>query len=141
MGDCDLSYDFEHLEEFINALRDGYELVIGNRMHPSMEKGAMSFSHRYIGVPLLSFLGRCVYHTKIRDFHCGLRGMNRAAIQSLHLTSEGMEFASEMIGRAVQNNLQIKEVNIILHKDGREGPSHLRSLRDGYRHLRLLLKK
>ena len=141
MGDCDLSYDFEHLEEFMEALREGYDLVIGNRMHSDMEKGAMSFSHRYIGVPFLSWMGRCFYHTNIKDFHCGLRGMSTEKVRNLQLKSEGMEFASEMIGKAVKNNFHIKEINIILHKDGRDGPSHLHFMRDGFRHLFLLFKR
>lgn len=141
MGDCDLSYDFEHLEEFMEALRNGYELVMGNRLNAHMEQGAMPLSHRYIGVPMLSFLGRCIYHTKIRDFHCGLRGMVKDKIISLDLKSEGMEFASEMIGKAVKNHYRIKEIDITLHRDGRGGPSHLHTIRDGFRHLHLLLKK
>jgi len=139
MGDCDESYDFSSLDGFLKALREGYDLVMGNRMNGTMEKGAMPFSHRYIGVPILSWLGRVRYRTKIGDFHCGLRGFPREKILELNLKSGGMELASEMIGAAVKERYSICEIPITLHKDGRDGSSHLHTIRDGFRHLWLLL--
>lgn len=138
MGDCDESYDFSSLDDYIKALREGYDLVMGNRMNNSMQKGAMPFTHRYIGVPFLSWIGRLRYHTSIRDFHCGLRGFPKDKILALDLQSGGMELASEMIGAAVRAKYSVYEIPITLYKDGREGPSHLNTIPDGLRHLRLL---
>ena len=139
MGDSDDSYNFLHLEEFVKKLRKGYDLVMGNRFLGGIEKGAMPFSHRYIGNPFLSFLGRLFYHSKIHDFHCGLRGYNREKICNLNLHCSGMEYASEMIVKAELNNLKITEVPTTLKKDGRSHKPHLRTFRDGFRHLSFLL--
>lgn len=139
MGDADDSYDFVHLMPFLEKLREGYQLVMGNRFAGGIEKDAMPFSHRYIGNPVLSFLGRLFLHSNVRDFHCGLRGYDREAILGLGLQTTGMEYASEMVVLAELNHLRITEVPTTLKKDGRSGSPHLRSLRDGWRHLKFLL--
>ena len=139
MGDADDSYDFSDVGEFVKHLRDGADFVIGNRFKGGVQKGAMPPLHRYLGNPVLSFLGRIFYNTKIGDFHCGLRGFDRAKILSLNLKCPGMEFASEMICKAVMQNLTIVETPIKLYPDGRDRAPHLRSWRDGWRHLRFLL--
>lgn len=139
MGDADDSYDFLNLMPFVEKLRDGYDLVMGNRFAGGIDKGAMPWSHKYIGNPVLSFIGRLLYKSKINDFHCGLRGYNREAILNLHLQTTGMEYASEMVVKAELNNLKITEVPTTLKKDGRSRPPHLRSFHDGWRHLKFLL--
>ncbi len=139
MGDADDSYDFENLMPFVEKLREGYELVMGDRFAGGIEKGAMPFSHQYIGNPILSFLGRLFLHSKVHDFHCGLRGYNRESIIGLGLQTTGMEYASEMVVQAELSHLRIAEVPTTLKKDGRSGCPHLRSLRDGWRHLKFLL--
>ena len=139
MGDSDDSYDFLHLEEFLKKLREGYNLVMGNRFAGGIEKGAMPFSHRYIGNPILSFIGRLFFHSKIKDFHCGLRGYNKEKILNLNLNCIGMEYASEMVVKAELNNLKIIEVPTTLKKDGRSRKPHLRTFSDGWRHLNFLL--
>lgn len=139
MGDADDSYDFCNLGGFVEQLRDGKELVIGNRFLGGISKGAMPPLHRYLGNPVLSFVGRLLYKAPVGDFHCGLRGFDRKAIQQLDLHATGMEFASEMVIKAVHNNLSIVEIPTTLRPDGRHRPPHLRSWRDGWRHLRLLL--
>lgn len=139
MGDADDSYDFSKIEPFITNLREGYDIVIGNRFKGGIEDGAMPPLHRYLGNPVLSFLGRIFYNTKIGDFHCGLRGFNRERINELNLRCSGMEFASEMICKAVMKDYSIFETPIKLHPDGRDRKPHLRSWRDGWRHLRFLL--
>lgn len=139
MGDADDSYDFLHLMPFIEKLREGYELVMGNRFAGGIEEGAMPWSHKYIGNPVLSFIGRLFFHSKIRDFHCGLRGYNRESILGLHLHTTGMEYASEMVVKSELYGLKIAEVPTTLKKDGRSGAPHLRSFRDGWRHLKFLL--
>lgn len=138
MADCDCSYSFEELQPFLNALREGAELVVGDRFARPMEKGAMSFSHRYLGVPVLSRIGRRCVHTDVRDFHCGLRAVNKASYLELGCCSEGMEFATEMIGRAALYGQRIEQVPVHYRKDLRGYHSHLRSVRDGLRHLRLM---
>lgn len=140
MGDCDMSYDFVHLEPFLEALRQGNALVMGNRFKGGIQKGAMPPLHRYFGVPLLSFVGRIVYEVKISDFHCGQRGFDREAILSLHLNTNGMEFATEMIGAFARSDFKIAEIPVVLNKDCRDGKSHLRTFRDGFRHLDFMLK-
>ena len=140
MGDCEDSYDFLNLEKFVEKLRYGYELVMVNRFKGGIEKGAMPFSNRYIGNPVLSGIGRLLYKTPIGDWHCGLRGYNRDSILELNLKSTGMEYASEMIVEAVKHNLKIAEVPTTLKKDGRNRPPHLRRIRDGFRHLTYLIK-
>lgn len=139
MGDSDDSYDFERLHPFLDALRKGAELVMGNRFRGGIERGAMPALHRWLGNPVLSGLGRLMYCDEIGDFHCGLRGVDRAAIRRLNLCCPGMEFASEMVLKASLNGLRIKEVPTTLRPDGRDRAPHLRSWRDGWRHLRLLL--
>lgn len=139
MGDSDDSYDFLNLKEFLNKLREGYDLVMGNRFAGGIEKGAMPFSHRYIGNPVLSFIGRLFFHSKIKDFHCGLRGYNRKSMLELDLNCTGMEYASEMVVKSELNNLKITEVPTTLKKDGRTRKPHLRTLSDGWRHLNFLL--
>ena len=138
MGDADDSYDFRSLMPFLEKLREGYDLVMGNRFAGGIEKGAMPWTHRYIGNPILSFVGRLFFHSKIRDFHCGLRGYNRESILKLNLQTTGMEYASEMVVKAELSNLKIAEVPTKLKKDGRSRPPHLRSFRDGWRHLKFL---
>ena len=137
MGDCDLSYDFLHLDGFIEKLREGYPLVMGCRLD-NIAPGAMPFSHRYIGVPVLSFLGRLRFHTKVRDFHCGLRGFDREKALALGLSCGGMEFATEIIGKFALSGAQIAEISVTLSPDGRGRKSHLRTIRDGMRHIRYI---
>lgn len=139
MGDADDSYDFLHLMPFVEKLREGYDLVMGDRFAGGIEDGAMPWSHRYIGNPVLSFIGRLFYKSKIRDFHCGLRGYNRESILNLHLQTTGMEYASEMVVKSELNGLKTAEVPTTLSKDGRSKAPHLRSFRDGWRHLKFLL--
>jgi len=139
MGDADDSYDFSALAPFVKALRDGAELVMGNRFSGGIAPGAMPALHRYLGNPVLSFIGRLFFRVPVRDFHCGLRGFDRLAIGRLGLRCEGMEFASEMVVKASMQRLKIVEVPTTLSPDGRDRPPHLRSWRDGWRHLRFLL--
>lgn len=139
MGDCDESYDFENLELFLNHLRNGVSLVMGDRFG-DIQKGAMPFSHRYIGVPFLSWLGRVRFKCAVHDFHCGIRGLNKADFEKLNLSCTGMEFATEMIAKASRAGLSIAEVPVTLRRDGRGKGSHLRTVRDGMRHLVYILK-
>ncbi len=141
MGDCDYSYDFSELQPFIDALRAGYDFVIGNRFAGSMEKHAMPFLHQYFGVPFLSFLGRKRFHTFIYDFHCGLRGFSASSIRSLNLRCTGMEFASEMVAGYAASDYKIKELPINYRRDKRKGASHLRTFSDGVRHLYFIITK
>ena len=139
MGDADDSYDFSDLMPFIDALEQGCDLVIGNRFKGGIRRGAMPFLHRYIGNPILSWIARLFFKSTIGDFHCGLRGFRRDALLSLNLQTTGMEFASEMIVKAVMRGLKIQEVPTVLYPDGRTRPPHLRTWSDGWRHLRFLL--
>jgi glycosyltransferase involved in cell wall biosynthesis len=139
MGDSDQSYDFSELGPFVNKLREGYQLVMGNRFQGGIMPGAMPPLHRYLGNPVLTMLGRLFFGSPCGDFHCGLRGFNRSAILSLDLQSPGMEFASEMVVKATLAKYRIDEVPTVLAPDGRNRPPHLRSWRDGWRHLRFLL--
>ena len=139
MADADDSYDFSRLDPFVTKLREGFDLVMGNRFKGGIAPGAMPPLHRYLGNPVLSGIGRLFFTTNIRDFHCGLRGFSREAIEGLHLRTTGMEFASEMVVRASLADLRIAEVPTTLSPDGRSRPPHLRSWRDGWRHLRFLL--
>lgn len=141
MGDCDLSYDFTNLEGFVSGLREGADLVMGNRFKGKIEKGAMPFMHRYFGVPLLSFMGRVRYKTGVGDFHCGIRAFDREKALALGLSCTGMEFATEIIGKFAMSGAVIKEISADLRCDGRNGRSHLRSIRDGLRHLFLMMKQ
>jgi glycosyltransferase involved in cell wall biosynthesis len=139
MADADDSYDFSDLMPFINALEHGCDLVIGNRFQGGIRTGAMPFLHRYLGNPLLSWIARLFFKSNIGDFHCGFRGFRRDALNSLNLQTAGMEFASEMIVKAVMKGMKIEEVPVVLHPDGRSRPPHLRTWSDGWRHLRFLL--
>lgn len=139
MGDSDDSYDFTNIQPFINKLREGNDLVMGNRFRGGIKKKAMPFLHRYLGNPVLSFIGRLFFKIPVFDFHCGLRGFNKQSIINLNLCTTGMEFASEMVVKSAMSNLKIVEVPTTLHPDGRTKPPHLRTWRDGWRHLRFLL--
>jgi len=139
MGDADDSYDFSNLMPFVTELRNGADLVMGNRFKGGIAPGAMPPLHRYLGNPVLSFVGRLFFRSKIGDFHCGLRGFRRDSAIKLGLQATGMEFASEMVVKATLANQKITEVPTTLAKDGRSRPPHLRSWRDGWRHLRFLL--
>jgi glycosyltransferase involved in cell wall biosynthesis len=139
MADSDDSYDFSNLSPFIESLRKGNDLVMGNRFKGGIMPGAMPFLHRYLGNPVLSFIGRLFFNCPVGDFHCGLRGFRQDIVSLLDLKTTGMEFASEMVVKATINNLKIDEVPTTLSKDGRSRPPHLRTWRDGWRHLRFLL--
>lgn len=139
MGDADDSYDFTALMPFVECLRAGADLVMGNRFQGGIAPGAMRPLHRYLGNPVLSFLGRLFFRTKVGDFHCGLRGFRRDSVLSLGLQASGMEFASEMVVKATLAGQRVDEVPTELRPDGRSRPPHLRSWRDGWRHLRFLL--
>ena len=139
MGDADDSYDFSRLQPYVERLRSGAELVMGNRFQGGIEPGAMPLLHRYLGNPVLSFVGRLFFRIGIGDFHCGLRGFSRESMLRLGLVSPGMEFASEMIAKGALAGLRIEEVPTTLRPDGRGRPPHLRTWRDGWRHLRFLL--
>lgn len=139
MGDSDDSYDFEGLMPFVLKLRDGFDLVMGNRFQGGIKPGAMPPLHRYLGNPVLSFAGRLFYNAPIGDFHCGLRAFRRDAILALGLRTTGMEFASEMVVKATLAHVPMAEVPTTLSPDGRSRPPHLRSWRDGWRHLKFLL--
>jgi glycosyltransferase involved in cell wall biosynthesis len=139
MGDADDSYDFSRLDGFVAKLREGYELVMGNRFTGGIAPGAMPVLHRWLGNPLLSLLGRAFFQAGVGDFHCGLRGFRTQAIRDLDLRSTGMEFASEMVVRGRLARLRITEVPTTLKKDGRSRAPHLHTWRDGWRHLRFLL--
>ncbi len=139
MADADGSYDFSQLDDFVARLRDGNAMVIGHRFRGGIRPGAMPFLHRYLGNPVLSFIGRLLFSSGIGDFHCGLRGVDRDAALKLGLNAPGMEFASEMIVKATLARWRIAEVPTVLSPDGRSRPPHLRSWRDGWRHLRFLL--
>jgi glycosyltransferase involved in cell wall biosynthesis len=139
MGDADDSYDLSNLGPFVEALRGGADLVMGNRFAGGIEPGAMPALHRYLGNPVLTAVGRVLFRSPVKDFHCGLRGFRRDAILELDLRTTGMEFASEMVVKATLNKLNIVEVPTTLSPDGRSRPPHLRTWRDGWRHLRFLL--
>lgn len=139
MGDADDSYDFSHLQLFVDALRQGNDLVMGNRFKGGIRPGAMPPLHRYLGNPVLSFIGRLFFKIPIGDFHCGLRGFRRERILALGLKTTGMEFASEMVVKSALAQLRIAEVPTVLSPDGRDRPPHLNTWRDGWRHLKFLL--
>jgi Glycosyl transferase family 2 len=139
MGDADLSYDFGTVPDFVKALDAGADLVMGSRFKGEIEKGAMPPLHRWLGNPVLTGLGRLLFRTDVSDFHCGLRGFRRSALEKLDLRTTGMEFASEMVVKAALFGLTIREIPVTLHRDGRSRPPHLRTWRDGWRHLRFLL--
>jgi hypothetical protein len=139
MGDADASYEFAHVPRFLEALRNGAELVMGNRFTGGIRRGAMPFLHRYLGSPAISAIGRLLFGVPCGDFNCGLRAFDRQRILSLDLRSMGMEFATEMVVKARLRGLHIQEVPTTLVPDGRTRPPHLRTWRDGWRHLRFLL--
>src|SRR5438309_9213792 len=139
MGDADDSYDFSALGPLVDKLRQGYDLVMGNRFSGGIAAGAMVWSHRWVGNPVLTFISRVFFRTPVGDMHCGLRGFRKDAIDKLHLRATGMEFASEMVIKASLRRLKIAEVPTRLRPDGRSRPPHLRTWRDGWRHLRFLL--
>src|SRR6185436_15532418 len=139
MGDADASYDFSNLGLFLEKLREGFDLVMGNRFKGGIQPGAMPPLHRYLGNPGLTAIGKLFFKSPCGDFHCGLRGFSKTAIMKLYLRTTGMEFASEMVVKATLQNLRITEVATTLAPDGRSRPPHLRSWRDGWRHLRFLL--
>jgi glycosyltransferase involved in cell wall biosynthesis len=138
MADADDSYDFSALDPFVEKLRSGYQLVMGNRFLGGIKSGAMPPLHRYLGNPVLTAIGRVFFRSPCGDFHCGLRGFDRDAAIELDLQAPGMEFASEMVVKATINKYRIAEVPTTLSPDGRRRPPHLRSWRDGWRHLRFL---
>ncbi|MHC4851847.1 MAG: glycosyltransferase family 2 protein [Planctomycetota bacterium] len=139
MGDADDSYDFATLDPFLERLRAGCELVMGNRFRGGIKPGAMPPLHRYLGNPVLSGIGKLLFRSPCGDFHCGLRGCSKTAIEQLDLRTSGMEFASEMVVKATLHGLEVAEVPTTLSPDGRSRPPHLHSWRDGWRHLRFLL--
>src|SRR5947209_5960631 len=139
MGDADDSYDFTNIEPFLTRLRAGDELVMGNRFKGGIRPGAMPWLHRYVGNPVLTGILNLFFRTPIGDAHCGLRAFRKDAYERLSLTTTGMEFASEMVVKASLNHQKISEVPIVLYPDGRDRAPHLRSFRDGWRHLRFLL--
>jgi glycosyltransferase involved in cell wall biosynthesis len=138
MGDSDDSYDFSALAPFVEKLREGYDLVMGNRFLGGIRSGAMPWKNRYIGNPVLSGIGRLFFRCPARDFHCGLRGYSRDAFERMDLRTTGMEFASEMVIKATLMNMRIAEVPTTLSPDGRSRPPHLLPWRDGWRHLRFM---
>lgn len=139
MGDADDSYDFTDLDEFLDRLRRGFKLVMGNRFKGGIRAGAMPPLNRYFGNPILTFIGRCLFPSPVGDFHCGMRGFDRQAILDLGLRAAGMEFASEMVVKASLARLSVTEVPTTLSPDGRGRAPHLRPWRDGWRHLRFML--
>jgi glycosyltransferase involved in cell wall biosynthesis len=139
LGDADDSYDFSELGAFVEKLRDGNDLVMGNRFLGGIEPGAMPWKNRYVGNPVLSRIGRLLFKIPVSDFHCGLRALTKEAFQRLDLRTTGMEFASEMVIKAGQRGMRIAEVPTTLSKDGRSRPPHLRPWRDGWRHLRFMM--
>lgn len=142
MGDADDSYDFSRIGPFVDKLQAGDDLVMGCRMPwggGAILPGAMPWKHRWIGNPVLSFIGRLFFRCPVTDFHCGLRGFRKEAYEKMDLKTTGMEFASEMVIKATLKGLKISEVPITLHPDGRSRPPHLRSWRDGWRHLRFMM--
>ncbi len=139
MGDADQSYDFRALAGLVARLVDGYDLVMGNRFRGGIEPGAMPWPNRWIGNPVLSGIGRLFFGSSIGDFHCGLRAFSREAYDRLQLSTGGMEFASEMVVKASLRGLRVADVPVVLRRDGRSRPPHLRRWRDGWRHLRFML--
>lgn len=139
MGDADLTYDFGSMDLFLERLRAGDDLVMGNRFRGGVAKGAMPFLHRWLGNPVLSYLGRLFYRSDIGDFHCGLRAFRRDRILALDLRTTGMEYATEMVVKSSLHGLRVSEVPATLAPDLRDRAPHLRTWRDGWRHLRFML--
>lgn len=139
MGDADASYDFAAMAPLIARLREGYDLVVGNRFMGGIEPGAMPWSHKWFGNPVLTRISRILFHAPVGDTHCGLRAFTKDAYDRMRLRATGMEFASEMVIKASLKGMRITEVPVVLHPDGRSRPPHLRTWRDGWRHLRFML--
>lgn len=139
MADADDSYDWSAIEPFVKKIQEGYDLVMGNRFRGGIRPGAMPKLHRYLGNPLLSLVARIAFRTDIGDFHCGMRAFTRSAFERMRLRTTGMEFATEMIANAAHQQLQVAEIPVVLYRDKRKRPPHLRSFRDGWRHLRFIL--
>ncbi len=139
MGDADLSYDFGEAPRLLEKLREGADLAMGSRFAGAIEPGAMPPLHRYLGNPVLSFLGRRIFRVRVSDFHCGLRALTKDAYQAMRLRTTGMEFASEIVVKAGIRRMRVAEAPVTLRRDGRGRPSHLHTWRDGWRHLRFLL--
>jgi glycosyltransferase involved in cell wall biosynthesis len=139
MGDCDDSYDFRELPRFVERLRRGADVVMGNRLKGEVKPGAMPWLHRWVGNPGLTWFLNLLFKTGVGDTHCGMRGMRKDAIERMHLKMPGMELASEMVIKSRLANLKVEEIPITLWPDGRDRPPHLRSFRDGWRHLRFML--
>jgi hypothetical protein len=139
MADADLSYDFAASVDFLEKLREGYDLVMGNRFEGGIMPGAMPWKNRWLGNPVLTGIGRVIYDAPVSDFHSGMRGFTRAAYDAMGLRTTGMEFASEMVVKATVKKMKMAEVPITLHPDGRSRPPHLKPWSDGWRHLRFLL--
>ena len=142
MGDADDSYDFSEADRFVNKFQEGYDLVMGCRLPVgggTILPGAMPWKNRWIGNPILSFIGRLFFKCPAHDFHAGLRAFTKDALERMELQTTGMEFASEMVIKATLKKFKIAEVPITLHKDGRSRPPHLKPWRDGWRHLRFML--
>jgi glycosyltransferase involved in cell wall biosynthesis len=139
MGDADDSYDFAAIAPLISKLREGYDLVVGNRFSGGIERGAMPWLHRWVGNPVLTWISRIFFKTPVGDMHCGLRGFRKTAYEKMRLRATGMEFASEMVIKASLRRMKIAEVPVTLRPDGRTRPPHLRTWRDGWRHLRFML--
>jgi glycosyltransferase involved in cell wall biosynthesis len=139
MGDSDDSYDFTQMGDFVRKLDEGFDLVMGNRFRGGILPGAMPLLHRFIGNPVLSWLGRVFFGCPVRDFQCGLRAFRKSAIDELNLRTLGMEFSTEMVVKATLFKLRIAEIPTVLSPDGRDRPPHLRTWRDGWRYLRFLL--
>jgi glycosyltransferase involved in cell wall biosynthesis len=138
MADADDTYDFSKIPDFVRGLEAGADLVIGDRLGGTIEPGAMPWHHRYVGVPILSFILNRLFGAGIGDAHCGMRAITARAYAGLHLQTTGMEFASEMLIRAASKGLRIEQIPITLHRGGRPGRPHLRSFRDGWRHLKMM---
>ncbi|MDD5193950.1 MAG: glycosyltransferase [Candidatus Nanoarchaeia archaeon] len=137
IADCDGTYDFKEIPNFLMSLKEGHDLIIGNRFKGKMEPGSMPFSNKYLGNPLLSFILRLFFFTKIRDSQSGMRAISKQALEKLNLRTTGMEFASEMIIKALKSNLKIKEIPINYHN--RKGKSKLRAFPDAWKHMRFML--
>ena len=139
MADADESYDWAAIAPFVRKVRDGYDLVMGNRFKGGIRAGAMPPLHRYVGNPVLSMVARIAFRCEIGDFHCGMRAFTRSAFERMQLRTTGMEFATEMVANAVHQGLRIAEIPVVLYPDKRNRAPHLRSFRDGWRHLRFIL--
>ena len=139
MADADDSYDWSSMGPFIEKIEEGYDLVMGNRFKGEIKAGAMPFLHRYLGNPVLSIVARIFYRVPVGDFHCGMRAFTKGAYEEMRLRTTGMEFATEMVANSARRGLRIAEIPTVLYPDKRTRPPHLRSFRDGWRHLRFIM--